>query len=197
MNLESLFKISHGVYLTGTRDDKNRLIGSCIDSVMVVEVNPEQVIISLNKASYTCQNVLKNGHLTLSVLSEDTPNTLIQRFGTKTSKDTDKWEEGTYELLSDLPILKNSIVAMELKVQTIQETAGHYVFLCNVVQIAALKEGKPLLYADYQARSKSTDKKWVCTICGYVYDDDIPFEDLPDDWVCPLCLAPKSVFEQQ
>ena len=159
----------------------------------------------LSAVLFECQNVLKNGHLTLSVLSEDTPNTLIQRFGTKTSKDTDKWEEGTYELLSDLPILKNSIVAMELKVQTIQETAGHYVFLCNVVQIAALKEGKPLLYADYQARSKSTDKKWVCTICGYVYDPaegdwehnidpGTPFSELPSDWVCPICGLGKEDF---
>ena len=61
INLEALFKISHGVYITGARDENNRLIGSCIDSVMVIEVDPAQVIVSLNKASYTCQNVLKNG----------------------------------------------------------------------------------------------------------------------------------------
>ena len=29
--------------------------------------------------------------------------------------------------------------------------------------------------------------KWVCSVCGYVYEGEIPFEDLPDDWVCPLC----------
>ena len=40
--------------------------------------------------------------------------------------------------------------------------------------------------------------KYVCSICGYVYDEafeNVRFEDLPDDWVCPLCSAPKSVFE--
>lgn len=39
------------------------------------------------------------------------------------------------------------------------------------------------------------NKKWVCTVCGYVYDGEIPFEDLPDDWLCPLCGVDKSFFE--
>jgi len=49
--------------------------------------------------------------------------------------------------------------------------------------------------------------KWECTICGYIYDPakgdqengikpGIPFEELPDDWVCPDCGAPKSEFEK-
>lgn len=41
--------------------------------------------------------------------------------------------------------------------------------------------------------------KYVCTVCGYIYDDaehETPFESLPDDWKCPLCKAPKSLFEK-
>ena len=49
--------------------------------------------------------------------------------------------------------------------------------------------------------------KWECTICGYIYDPakgdrekgikpGTPFEELPDDWVCPDCGAPKSEFEK-
>ncbi len=47
-------------------------------------------------------------------------------------------------------------------------------------------------------------KKYRCVICGYVYDpeqgeDDIPpgtsFDDLPDDWTCPVCGASKDDFE--
>lgn len=44
-------------------------------------------------------------------------------------------------------------------------------------------------------------QKYECKICGYVYDpaenDGVPFEQLPDDWVCPLCGAGKSEFEAQ
>ena len=51
-------------------------------------------------------------------------------------------------------------------------------------------------------------KKYVCTVCGYVYDPEkgVPdagiqpgtaFEDLPEDWVCPLCGVGKEDFEVQ
>jgi len=43
-------------------------------------------------------------------------------------------------------------------------------------------------------------EKWECMVCGYVYDpaenDDVPFENLPDDWVCPDCGAGKDMFEK-
>ena len=49
--------------------------------------------------------------------------------------------------------------------------------------------------------------KYECTVCGYVYDPEpgdpdngikprTPFEELPDDWVCPVCGAAKSEFER-
>ena len=51
-------------------------------------------------------------------------------------------------------------------------------------------------------------KKWKCSICGYVYDPAVgdpdggvpagtAFEDLPDDWACPVCGASKSEFEEE
>ncbi len=50
--------------------------------------------------------------------------------------------------------------------------------------------------------------RYVCTVCGYVYDPAVgdpdngspagtKFEDLPDDWVCPVCGAPKEDFEKE
>ncbi len=38
-------------------------------------------------------------------------------------------------------------------------------------------------------------KKYICTICGYEYDGDVPFEQLPDDYVCPFCGASKADFK--
>jgi rubredoxin len=43
-------------------------------------------------------------------------------------------------------------------------------------------------------------KRYVCTVCGYVYDEEaegVKFEDLPGDWVCPLCGAGKDQFEEE
>lgn len=42
--------------------------------------------------------------------------------------------------------------------------------------------------------------RYICQICGYIYDDEIegiPFEDLPDSWTCPMCKAPKGMFEAE
>jgi rubredoxin len=50
-------------------------------------------------------------------------------------------------------------------------------------------------------------QKWKCKVCGYIYDPEkgdpdgnippgTPFEKLPDDWVCPVCGAPKDMFEK-
>ncbi len=42
-------------------------------------------------------------------------------------------------------------------------------------------------------------KKYRCTICGYIYDEaveKVKFEDLPQDWKCPLCGAPKALFQE-
>lgn len=42
--------------------------------------------------------------------------------------------------------------------------------------------------------------KYVCTVCGYVYDEEAEatkFEDLAEDWVCPLCGVGKDQFEAE
>jgi len=41
--------------------------------------------------------------------------------------------------------------------------------------------------------------KYSCSACGYIYDEDLEgtaFEDLPEDWTCPECGAPKEAFEE-
>jgi rubredoxin len=51
-------------------------------------------------------------------------------------------------------------------------------------------------------------EKWRCIVCGYIYDPEVgdpdggvapgtPFEKIPDDWVCPVCGAPKDQFEKE
>lgn len=40
-------------------------------------------------------------------------------------------------------------------------------------------------------------KVYVCNVCGYVYDGDVPFDQLPEDWACPLCGVGKDEFTEQ
>jgi len=200
MDLQALFKISHGVYLTGAKDNTGRLIGSCIDSAMVVEADPQQIIVSMNNASYTMENVLKSGELTLSILPEDTPHETIELFGMHSSRDTDKWDSTDHILYNDLPVYKKAVAYMYLNVKETIETAGHHVFLCDVINGEAGTMGEPLLYAEYQKRKANLSKRakhWRCTVCGYIYDGEIPFENLPSNWVCPLCNQGKNVFIEE
>ena len=95
------------------------------------------------------------------------------------------------------------------------ETSTHTVFLGEVVEGDILKNEPAMTYAYYHkvVKGKSPKNaptyiaeeetktesaaKWVCGICGYVYDGDTPFEELPDTYTCPICKQPKSVFKQQ
>ena len=49
-------------------------------------------------------------------------------------------------------------------------------------------------------KKEVTMKKYVCKICGYVYDpaenNNVPFEELPEDWTCPICGVGKDQFEE-
>lgn len=53
----------------------------------------------------------------------------------------------------------------------------------------------------FAKRKEKIMDKYVCTACMYVYDpaehDNIPFEELPDDYVCPVCAVGKEMFEKQ
>ena len=58
----------------------------------------------------------------------------------------------------------------------------------------------PTVLAEVNFESKEASGKYVCSICGYVYDpaenDGVAFEDLPDTWRCPRCKQPKEKFNK-
>ena len=58
----------------------------------------------------------------------------------------------------------------------------------------------PTVFAEVDFSEHEASGKYVCSICGYVYDpaehDGVAFEDLPDDWRCPRCKQPKEKFNK-
>ena len=58
----------------------------------------------------------------------------------------------------------------------------------------------PTIFAEVDFSAQKASGKYVCSICGYVYDpaehDGVAFEDLPDDWKCPRCRQPKEKFNK-
>ena len=91
------------------------------------------------------------------------------------------------------------------------DSPTHTVFLGEVIGAEVLSDNPPMTYAYYHGvikgktaknaptylAEKETEGKFVCPACGYEYGGNVPFGQLPDDWVCPICGMPKSAFEKR
>ncbi len=224
---KSLWSISYGIYVVTSAHD-GRSNGQIANAVIQVAAEPPRVLAAINKNNYTHELIEKSGVFAVSVLGEDVPMPFIGGFGFKSGRDTDKMtsvemEEGS----TGIPCVTEHAIAMfEVRVFATADAGTHTVFIGDVVSGRVLKEGvKPLTYAQYQAnkgkapknaptyrapekKGESGMKRYVCNVCGYIYDPEegdpdgnIPagtaFEDLPDDWVCPVCGAEKSEFSPE
>ena len=110
-----------------------------------------------------------------------------------------------------MPVVADACAYIVCEVVDKMETSTHTVFLGKVVDADMLKKDDPMTYAYYHkvVKGKSpknaptyiaeeaevkTEEKYTCGICGYVYEGETPFEELPEDYVCPVCKQPKKVF---
>lgn len=210
MNKKAFYDFSYGVYLC-TSWDEGRPVGCVANSSMQITSSPATIAVSLNHDNYTNKCVAATGYFAVCILAEDCDPQLIGKFGFSSSKDTDKFADFPWKVRGKLPVPDGVKAYITCKVVDKMETSTHTVFLGEVIDADVLKEGMPMTYAyyhkvlkgktapkapTYQAEEKPTGK-YVCKICGYVYDGAIPFEELPDTWTCPVCGAPKSQFEKR
>ncbi len=122
-------------------------------------------------------------------------------------------------------VIDNAVAYLEARVIQEVDVGSHTIIVGELVGADILKEGEPMTYAYYhQVKRGTTPKtapsyvewekvetskvpKYRCTVCGYIYDPELgdpdggikpgtPFEEIPDDWVCPICGAGKSEFER-
>jgi len=223
---KSLWSISYGIYVV-TSCNEGKASGQIANTVIQVAAEPPRVLVAINKDNYTHGLIDKSGVFAASVLKEDTPMPFIGRFGFKTGRDLDKLEGVDFEEGSTgCPcVTRNSVSVFEAKVFARVDAGTHTVFVADVVSGKVLSDEKPLTYAQYHANKGKAPKnaptyrapekkgepgmkRYVCGVCGYIYDpaDGDPdsgvapgtaFEDLPEDWVCPVCGAEKSEFSPE
>lgn len=214
MNKNVFRNFSYGVYVVSTLDS-NRPTGCIANSIMQITSSPATVAVSMNHDNYTNSCIEASGKFAISILSEDSDPELIGNFGFQSGKDINKFDTVSYETIGDLPVITDACGYITCKVIDKMETSTHTVFLGEVVEGDILKNEPAMTYAYYHkvVKGKSPKNaptyiaeeetktesaaKWVCGICGYVYDGDTPFEELPDTYTCPICKQPKSVFKQQ
>lgn len=212
---EVMMKIPYGLYVLTARDS-NKDNGCIINTFQQVTSTPNRVSVTVNKKNYTCQMIEKTGVFNVSVLTEDTPFSIFTHFGFQSGATVDKFDgfedyERTSNGLTSIEKYSNSVISA--KVIASQDYGTHIMFVADVTEAKYISGAPSLTYSYYHSHIKpkpapkkdSSARIWVCKICGYEYDEskgdpqnNIPagtkFEDLPDDWVCPLCKHPKSDF---
>lgn len=213
MNKNTFRNLSYGVYIISTLDGE-RPTGCVANSAMQITSSPASIAVSINHDNYTNACIEKTGKFAISILSEQSAPDLIGRFGFQSGKDVDKFDGVKALQKEDLSIVADACGYIVCRVINKMETATHTVFLGEVVDADLLKQEETMTYAYYhkvvkgkspknaptyipeEKEEKVDNSKWVCGICGYVYDGDVPFEELPEDYKCPICKQPKSVFKE-
>ncbi len=215
---ESMFSVNYGLYVL-TAKDGAKDNGCIINTVQQVTENPNRIEITVNKKNYTCDMIKKTGIFNVSVLTQDTPFKVFENFGFQSGRTIDKFASCNCD---DVKRSANGIRYIPkytntyLSGKVVQEVdlGTHIMFIADVTDGVKLSDKETLDYTYYHKNVKpkveapvSESNVWVCKICGWTYDEakgmpeqgipaGTPFEDLPEDFICPLCKHGKNDFQK-
>ena len=224
MDARAFRLVSYGLYIVTSKRGRE-LNGQIANTVFQVCAEPPVIAVCINKKNYTHKFIEESGVFAISILSKEAPMKLIGQFGFKSGRDIDKFENVNYKAgKTGAPLVTDFTVGfIEAEVMKSMEVGTHTLFVGKVVEASVLGREEPLTYAYYHEikggrspetaptyiKSEEVNKvdKYVCQICGYVYDPEkgdpdggiapgTAFEDIPDDWVCPVCGASKDQFKK-
>ena len=196
-DLTALFNIGYGLYVV-TSNDGNKDNGLIVNTVSQVTNTPNRIAVCINKQNYSHHVIKQTGIMNVNCLSVDAPFSVFESFGFRSGRNADKFE-GNEVLRSDnglvfLPQYINSF--MSLKVEQYVDLDTHGMFICSVTEARVMSDKETMTYTYYQNNVKPKPetegkKGFVCKVCGYVYEGD----ELPEDFVCPLCKHGAADFE--
>ena len=197
-DLTALFNIGYGLYVVTSNDGKKDN-GLIVNTVTQVTNTPNRIAVTINKANYSHHTIKQTGIMNINCLSTDAPFAVFEQFGFKSGRNVNKFENCT-PLRSDnglvfLPKYINSF--MSLKVEQYIDLDTHGMFICSVTEARVITNAETMTYTYYQNNVKPKPqtegkKGYVCKICGYVYEG----EELPEDFICPLCKHGAADFEE-
>lgn len=204
MDNKAMYKLTYGLFvLTANENGKDN--GCIINTAMQVTTTPNRISIAVNKSNLTHDMIMNTRKFTVSMISEDADFELFKRFGFQSGRNADKFEGFTdcrrgYNGVNYVTKGTNGFIAAWVE-QTI-DLGTHTLFIAAVTDMEVISNVPSVTYAYYQSNikpkpqpvGKSEDGKtvWRCSVCGYEYVG----EELPEDFVCPLCKHPASDFEK-
>ncbi len=196
-DMKALFRIGYGLYVVTSNDGKKDN-GLIVNTVSQVTSSPNRVAVCINKDNYSHHIIKQTGKMNVNCLSVDAPFSVFESFGFRSGRTADKFADWT-PLRSDnglafLPKYINSF--MSLAVEQYVDLGTHGMFICSVTEARVISDRETMTYSYYQEKVKpkpqtAGKRGWVCKVCGYVYEGD----ELPEDFVCPLCKHGAADFE--
>jgi len=174
----------------------DRFAGCIVNAVFQIVPEPPMVTVSVNKESVTHEYITDSAVFTVSILAEGTTPEFIGRFGFKSSRDIDKFEQVEYKTgQNGAPIVfDNAVSFLEAKVIETVDVETHTLFIGRITSCETIDDGKiPMTYTYYRdvkhgrtPRTAATYikkkpkkiskqgakkmKKYKCLMCGYIYD---------------------------
>jgi flavin reductase (DIM6/NTAB) family NADH-FMN oxidoreductase RutF/rubredoxin len=221
MDYNAFFKITYGLYIlcSGDKDSGNGFISN---TIFQVTSEPPKLAACCNKDNYTSEVIEKAGCFTVSILQQETDPVIFGTFGYKSGRNTNKMEgmDIKYGQTGAPIVLNESIAYFECKVTDKIDVGTHWMFIAEIIDAQLIDDSKePITYDYYRnvkkgvapknaptyidksklEKSNKMKKSFKCNVCGYVYDEnkeELAFEKLSDSWLCPVCGAEKSEFEE-
>ncbi len=202
MDKKAMYKLSYGLFvLTSAADGRDS--GCIINTAQQVTSEPNRISIAVNKSNFTHDLVKKSGKFNISIISEAAEFELFKHFGFQSGREVDKFAgyadckrsaNGLYYVTAGINSYISATVEQEV------DLGSHTLFIASVDDMEVLADTPSATYAYYQSSIKPQPAKdvqtgktvWRCTVCGYVYEG----EELPADFICPLCKHPASDFEK-
>lgn len=206
MDETAIFKISYGLFYIGTeyRGVKNICV---INTAIQVTQEPLRVSVTMLKGGYTHDLIVESGKFSIGIMGQNVSLEDVAHFGQNSGRNMDKLAGYSCETdsLGNPLYTRGCVASLSCRVTGAVDVGTHTIFIADLTDAKNLSSDSPLTYADYRAlkaggkrnspQEPAKDKAvYQCSVCHYIYDGDIPFEELPDDWVCPVCKKPKSVF---
>ena len=195
---KALFNIGYGLYVVTCNDGKKDN-GLIVNTVTQLTDTPMRVAVTINKKNYSHDVIRETGKMNVNCLTTEAPFKVFEAFGFVSGRNVDKFADCTPNRSENglvvLPRYINAFISLE--VESYVDIDTHGMFICRVTEAQVLSDKETMTYTYYQKNVKprpKTEKKngYVCKICGYVYEG----EELPEDFVCPLCKHGASDFEE-
>lgn len=190
-------KISQGMYVLTTKD------GGCIvDAVMQASAGDNPLIaVAVMKKNYTNELLKKNDKFALSVLGMNVNPEIIKTFGFNSMRDINKFENIKVTEVEGLNVIDEALGYMVCEVVDTIDNDTHTVFIGKLIEADVFEDAKEMTYGYYQEHKDELLKvttnegktAFVCSVCGYIYYGD----ELPDNYKCPVCNAPRELFDKK